>query len=251
MPANPASRPLSLDDAAALPRLVILSPHLDDAALSCAGLLRARPGSVVATVYSGLPPDAGMLTDWDRRCGFASAGQAMRTRAGEDDRALEEVRAERMTLDFIDSQYLPCADADMPALTERLLRLVADLRPDGVLIPMGLLHHDHVRVSDAALLVREARREAVWFAYEDVPYRDLPGQLQERLGRLHARGVRMAPLDWRPDVAGKARVLAAYASQLRASDGRQTSWAATSAIGACSTGEPLWRPPIPASPSWC
>ncbi len=215
MPADLPSVAPPLDDATALPRLVVISPHLDDAALSCAGLLIARPGCVVATVYTGVPEDTGMQTDWDRRCGFANAGQAMRARAGEDRRAMEYVRAERVTLDFVDGQYVPCADVELPALTERLLRLVTCERPDGVLIPLGLLHHDHVRVSDAALLVREVCGEAAWFAYEDVPYRNLPGQLQERLARLYARGVRMEPVDWRSDLDGKSRVIAAYASQVK------------------------------------
>ncbi len=215
MPAHPDCLAPSLEDVAALPRLVIVSPHLDDAVLSCAGLLGARPGSVVATVYTGVPREPGMLTDWDRRCGFANAGQAMRARIEEDRRVMEQVQAARVALDFVDSQYLPCADADMPALTERLLRLVAGLRPDGVLIPLGLLHHDHVRVSDASLLVREACGEPAWFAYEDVPYRNLPGLLQERLARLHARGVSVAPVDWRPDLGGKARLIAAYGSQVK------------------------------------
>lgn len=36
-------------------------------------------GSTVLTAYSGLPGTTERLTEWDRRCGFDSAGEAMST----------------------------------------------------------------------------------------------------------------------------------------------------------------------------
>lgn len=220
MPADHAHVPASPEDTSpadtdGLSCLVVVSPHLDDAVLSCAGLLAARPGCVVVTVYTGVPGAAAMLTDWDRRCGFDSAGQAMRARVDEDRRAIGLLKGQRVALDFLDSQYVACADAGMPALTERLMRTLAALRPDGVAIPLGLLHGDHIRVSDAGLMVREAWKGPAWFAYEDVPYRSLPGVLQERLARLHARGVVAAPAELTVDTRGKAAAVAAYASQLK------------------------------------
>src|SRR6478752_3072849 len=46
-------------------RLIAVSPCLNDAVVSCAGLLAARPDSTVLTVYSGLPlaPEAGSAAD--------------------------------------------------------------------------------------------------------------------------------------------------------------------------------------------
>src|SRR5436853_287558 len=55
-----------------LETMVAISPHLDDAVLSCGQLLAARPGSVVITVFAGMPRDGSQQTDWDRRCGFAN-----------------------------------------------------------------------------------------------------------------------------------------------------------------------------------
>lgn len=218
---NGLNMPASYSPAAAreilpsMPRIVVVSPHLDDAVLSCGALLGARPGSTVVTVYTGMPDAAHVLTDWDRRCGFGSAAEAMRERRREDARAMALVRGRGRALGFLDSQYAACADACLPALTEALMRTLAELRPDAVAIPLGLLHADHVRVSDAGLMVRDAWRGPAWLAYEDVPYRCLPGIVQARFARLHGRGVIAAPADLALDTRAKPRAVAAYASQLK------------------------------------
>ena len=36
-----------------LERVVVLSPHLDDAVLGCGRLMAAHPGATVVTVYAG------------------------------------------------------------------------------------------------------------------------------------------------------------------------------------------------------
>ena len=50
---------------------VVLSPHLDDAVLSVGRFLAASPGTVVITVFAGIPGGLG-LTRYDRSCGFAT-----------------------------------------------------------------------------------------------------------------------------------------------------------------------------------
>ncbi|MGN6456194.1 MAG: PIG-L family deacetylase, partial [Achromobacter mucicolens] len=165
-----------------------ISPHLDDAILSCAGLLAARPGSTVVTVYTARAPTPNLLTDWDRRCGFANAAAAMECRLAEDREALRRVGATGMGLDFLDSQYTSTADEDAPLITERLFHLLMRLAPATVVMPLGLFHSDHVRVSDAALMIRDALPGVAWFGYEDVPYRQQQGVVQARLSQLQARG---------------------------------------------------------------
>jgi len=44
--------------------MLVVSPHLDDAVLSCGRLLAGRPGSVVATVFAGVPSRPDQCTDW-------------------------------------------------------------------------------------------------------------------------------------------------------------------------------------------
>lgn len=215
MPASSFAAETAREILPAMPRIVVVSPHLDDAVLSCGGLLGARPGSTVVTVYTGVPDAADLLTDWDRRCGFGSAAEAMRERRREDARAMAIVRGHGLALGFLDSQYIACADAGLLALTEALMRTLAELRPDAVAIPLGLLHADHVRVSDAALMVRDAWRGPAWLVYEDVPYRCLSGMVQARFAQLHARGVIVAPADFAVDTRAKPLAVAAYTSQLK------------------------------------
>lgn len=207
-------------DAPVLPPspLVVISPHLDDAVLSCAGLLAARPGSTVVTVYTALAPTPHLRTEWDRRCGFDNAQAAMTCRLAEDIEALGMVGAVGRALDFLDSQYTATPDEDAPRITERLFHLLASLAPASVVMPLGLFHSDHVRVSDAALMIREALPGVGWFAYEDLPYRQLRGVVQARLSQLLARGVTATPAHLAVDATSKARAIGAYASQLKGLD---------------------------------
>lgn len=198
--------------------LVVISPHLDDAILSCAGLLSLRRGSTVVTVYTARAKTPDLLTDWDRRCGFSSAEAAMDRRLAEDREALDIVGASGLGLDFPDSQYADLPGEETPLLTERLFHLLAGLAPASVAMPLGLFHSDHVRVSDAAMMIRDALPAVAWFGYEDIPYRKQAGVVQARLSQLHARGVTATPVHLAVDVPAKARAIAAYASQLKGLD---------------------------------
>ncbi len=85
-------------------RLVILSPHLDDAALSL-GATIAYASEVglavtVLTVLAGDPDSEEPAGTWDTICGFATAGEAARVRRAEDANACEILGAEPMWLPF-------------------------------------------------------------------------------------------------------------------------------------------------------
>jgi LmbE family N-acetylglucosaminyl deacetylase len=197
--------------------MLVISPHLDDAVLSCGCPLADHPGSIVVTVFAGAPRDPDQRTDWDARCGFASAGQAVAVRRQEDRAALAQLRATPVWLDFCDSQYgeTPAVEA----VGDALERLIGELRPVQVLFPLGLYHSDHLLVHAASRPALRALRHADALAYEDVPYRGLPGLLQRRLAELEAVHVRATParVDTGPgSPARKAQALRAYASQWRA-----------------------------------
>jgi LmbE family N-acetylglucosaminyl deacetylase len=197
--------------------MLVISPHLDDAVLSCGELLAARPGAVVLTVFAGTPRDAARLTDWDARCGFRSAAEAMAVRRHEDDAALAVLGGAARRLSFCDAQYgeTPTVEALVPAL----LALAHDLPDEPLLYPLGLFHSDHRLVHEAVRALLRERPSRAALAYEDVPYRSLPGVLQQRLAELGAQGVAATPADEaRPDATtaqAKARALALYASQVR------------------------------------
>lgn len=197
-------------------RLVTISPHYDDAVLSCGNLLAARPGSTVLTVFTGTPPDAASVTtDWDRRCGFPDARQAMDARSGENEAALRMLQLQGMDLGLLDSQYVE--EGQDGRLTAALAAALSHLRPRVVLVPLGLFHSDHMRVSDAALRIRGLFRRCLWLAYEEVPYRDKPGLVQGRLAELLTRHVSATPAAIHPAPSPlKPRAVQAYRSQLRA-----------------------------------
>nr|WP_184246066.1 PIG-L family deacetylase [Paraburkholderia atlantica] len=200
-------------------RLLVISPHLDDAVLSCGLLLAAHPGTVVCTVFTA-PPAENITTDWDRAAGFADAFEAMRTRQAEDREALGLLSALPVHLLFRDAQYhaSPGADELMTALSQ----IVAHAKPTRVLMPLGLFHSDHVMVANACLALMRRQPATRFIAYEDVPYRRMSGVVQERLCDLAKRGY-AADAPHALDVPGttqhermKRAALDAYRSQLRA-----------------------------------
>lgn len=196
-------------------RVLVVSPHLDDAALGCAGPLTAAREAFVCNVFTGFPAPSLPLTPWDASCGFASGAQAMQARLEEDGRALQILGACGRHLGFLDSQYAPLPERKRVA--EAIVDAIDAIAPEVVLIPMGLHHCDHERVHEAALLARRKRASLVWLGYEDLPYRRRRGVLQARLVALAHDAIQATPVTWvQTDLEVKARAVAAYASQLRA-----------------------------------
>ncbi|MEI2415167.1 PIG-L family deacetylase [Orrella sp. JC864] len=198
-------------------RLLAVSPHLDDAVFSCGDLLARAGQACVLTVFAGDAPQGELSTDWDRRCGFSSAAQAMAARREENRQALAALGAHEITLPWPDSQYRHEAPA---GLREALRCALRSWRPDAVLVPLGLFHEDHWRASDALLRIGAEGMLAPgrWWAYEEALYRRKPGLVQQRLAALLARGVAVTPAPHLscPAHPSKRAAVAAYASQLAA-----------------------------------
>jgi LmbE family N-acetylglucosaminyl deacetylase len=128
--------------------IAVVSPHLDDAALSLgATVARAvREGADVrvVTVFAGRPDAEAEPGKWDRRGGFASEGEAARGRRNEDEAAWALLGAR--------PAWLPFADQDYPGERneEEVWRLVADAVADVelALVPgFPLTHPDHAWLS--------------------------------------------------------------------------------------------------------
>lgn len=201
-------------------RLVVISPHLDDAALGCGDLLAAHPGAVVVTAFAGRPARYPGLTSWDARAGFTDGDDVVAARREEDRRALTVLGARPCWLDFPDSQY--GEKPSRSALADALAGALDELRPDVVALPLGLFHDDHILTSDAALAVARRRPDrAAWLAYADAIYRRVPNLLVERLAALERTELGLASVtapghSARGARALKRRAVACYASQLRA-----------------------------------
>jgi LmbE family N-acetylglucosaminyl deacetylase len=88
-------------------RLIVVSPHLDDAVLGCGHLLAQRPGAVVITVFAGRPPRRERVTPWDAAAGFGPGDDVVGARRMEDRRALGALGARPLWLPFLDAQYGP------------------------------------------------------------------------------------------------------------------------------------------------
>jgi len=194
--------------------LVVVSPHLDDGVFSCGDLLaRSRFGTVI-TVCTGLPEDPRRLTSWDQRCGFSNAQSAVENRLQENRLALQLLGCKSLELGLPDSQYVRDWQPFIPLLRESLKNAIERLHPRQVVLPLGLFHEDHIRVSDVLLSLLYRFPCAEWIAYEDVPYRTRPDAVPQRLSVIRQRGIRAcrAVVPCRSD--RKARAVWAYGSQL-------------------------------------
>ena len=199
-------------------RLVVLSPHLDDAVLGCGERLAACAGATVVTVFAGRPPANLPLTPWDAAAGFRPGDDVLGARRAEDASALALLGATPVWLDFMDAQY--AATPDLGTLSAALAMTLAALAPATVLIPLGLFHSDHALVHDAALTCARHGDGRRWLAYEEPMYRRVPEARARRFTALHAAGIALDP---EPPVTPRAcqlkrRAILCYRSQLRALD---------------------------------
>jgi LmbE family N-acetylglucosaminyl deacetylase len=162
-------RPRAVDDALLSGRLVVLSPHFDDAALSLGATIAyaAQRGAkvTVLTVLGGDPGSRMPAGRWDAECGFSSAGEAARRRREEDLRACEILGAEPVWLPFWDEGY------DRGATDDEIWANVAPVLDgaDRVFVPgYPLTHEDHIWLS-RLILERSAPSTPVTL-YVEQPY---------------------------------------------------------------------------------
>ena len=106
-----------------LARVLVLSPHPDDAVLSCGQFLARHPGTTVVTVFCGIPatyPDPPRR--WEQLAGFAPGDDVAALRREEDRRALAVLDAYAVHLDGF-------PEADFPAAGRAHPRAVLAARP--------------------------------------------------------------------------------------------------------------------------
>lgn len=189
--------------------VAVISPHLDDAVLSCGQAIAARPGSTVVTVLTRSPG----IREWERSCGFRPGDDVSGTRRREDREALALLRADPVWLDLEEGSAarLP-ADAVAAPVSGTLARLGVTT----VLAPLGLGHADHVAVADAVLGVDLPGVDRLLYA--DQPYAGRrPDDVEQRLRVLAERGVELEaavlPIDG--SVERKRAAIHRYVSQCR------------------------------------
>lgn len=201
--------------------LLALSPHLDDAVFSAGATLfrAARRGwrVVVATIFTGnvaQPTGFALACQLDK--GLAADVDYMALRRAEDEEACACLGAQALHVPLLEAPHrgynsapalfadiIPGdgARTDVPAAIADLL---ADLRPDILLAPLGIGGHvDHLIVRDAVAALDNTPTTLLW---EDWPYLDRA----DMPARDQALGVPANAMAQ----AAKLSACAAYASQL-------------------------------------
>ena len=153
-------------------RIVVLSPHLDDAVLSLgasiAALTRRGAHVDVVTVLAGDPMLSAPAGAYDRSCGFTSADEAAGIRRSEDAVACCTIGARPIWLPFRTGEYCRYPGA----ATERTIvsAIESTLTDAGlVLIPgFPLLHFDHSWLSH--LVLTQVNVDAPLTCYVEQPY---------------------------------------------------------------------------------
>ena len=218
-------------------RALYLSPHLDDAVLSCGGLIRRQVTSgtpvLVVTVFAGEPQHAELsayAAQTHSRWGKATHPTTVRRK--EDRSAMNLLGAEYLHLAYADAIYrfsqdsfLYSSDQELfgpihpseSRLLSRLAEIIAGLhtsRDETVYAPLAVGNHvDHQLVRDALLSLQAHSSQIVF--YEDYPYVDRPGALT---GALRMLGTQ----EWESEVQlldeqclkAKITAIAAYQSQM-------------------------------------
>jgi LmbE family N-acetylglucosaminyl deacetylase len=188
---------------------IVLSPHLDDAALSCGGriaaLVAAGEAVLVVNICSGsLAPGTALSPFAEEnhvRWGLPAA-EAVALRLAEDECALEILGADSLQLDQLDAIYrMPGAYVDeatlfgavapddpLPAAVAASLADLATRFPDALFYaPLGVGRHvDHqaTYAAAAALAATLAATNISVAFYEDFPYVTVADALKSRLDEL-------------------------------------------------------------------
>lgn len=232
---------------------VVLSPHLDDAVLSCWHVLTS-PGEVtVVNVFTGAPVNGDHPAWWDRLTGARSSQERMRERLAEDADALSLVGRSAINLGFLDDQYQPGPQPveaiveTITAVTGPRTRIYAPAALGGVA--------DHEAVRAAALTLMRRGRQIVLYA--DLPHAiragwpasvtdathdplvDVDAWWEAELARLLPGGgeFELHALDQRAQAAKRAAIRR-YRTQLPA----LLAMNAPGAEGDLLTYEAIWRP---------
>ena len=245
-----------------LERIVIVSPHLDDAVLGCSYLMAAHPGVTVVTVFGGRPAEYPRpMQHWDTLCGFVEGDEVHEARRAEDSAALSLFDARPVWLDYVEHSYLERPEWVRPAaIVDELEGTLRGLDPSAVFVPFGLGNPDHDSTHETCMLVRERlsprgeepgeEEDGVgpsWFCYEDTGYKHIPGLLAWRIARLFRAGAwptpAAVPVD--PDHPRKLAACASYPSQVRA---LEAEWGLSAKLEAPAP-EQYWRL-APPPPGW-
>jgi LmbE family N-acetylglucosaminyl deacetylase len=245
----PAAAPAAIGHA---PHSIILSPHLDDAALSCGGRMLGDQSVLVVNVFN-----KGAWWRFPHTLADAERIQACRN--------VEEALISRLSSAVMKSLNLPEALLRGHAMAElftarpderdvevagQVRAAVAALAREYPLVhwfvPLAVGEHiDHHIVRDAAIAALAAERVKpthVHF-YEDLPYAAKLGPEADFSSRISGQTLREDALDIEEQLPWKMELLRAYWSQFRLSEFAELARYAQ-AVGGSEAAEITWTPDV-------
>jgi LmbE family N-acetylglucosaminyl deacetylase len=217
---------------------VYLSPHLDDAVLSCGGAIHqqvmAGRRPLVVTLFAGRPPANVDLSAFAQslHARWGDPADVIATRWAEDQAALAALGADYLRLNYPDCIYRgrehagewyyaseeaifgPVHPAEQGLPVELAVTLTEFIPPgDDVTLyaPLTIGNHVDHQVAFATALILKAQGWQVQF-YEDYPYAETDGAVAAR-GASHWQST-IVPLG-KEDLEAKIQAIACYESQIR------------------------------------
>lgn len=190
-------------------KVLLISPHFDDAVLSAGQFMAGRPDTDVLTVFGGYPKDLDASTPYDVKCGFEKARDAVTVRRQEDDEALSNLQANSFYLEFSDSQYGETHDRN--EILKAIKNFILENDYEFVLCPIGISHPDHILVAKIVKSLEPYIDKNIYY-WEDLPIRVV--EPMEAFKRLNELGVKELVFPGTGPVVKKIRALSCYKSQI-------------------------------------
>lgn len=218
---------------------VYLSPHLDDAALSCGGAIAASPARtlVITLCTAPPPPDTvfnAVAVEFHAEWGLAP-DEVLRVRLAEDAAAMAILGVDSTRIGWLDAIYrMPeayCSRASLyrspepddpllPQARDMLTLLIEHAPRATIYTPLGVGNHvDHLAVFEAALACPPDR---IAF-YDDINYALTPGAVERRLAEIGTPLVAELVSFDAAALQTKIAAIAAYRSQMAALFGGTTA----------------------------
>jgi len=210
---------------------VYLSPHLDDAALSCGGTIAASPDRALVITLCTAPPSEttfnAVAVEFHAEWGLAP-DEVLHVRRAEDAEAMTILGVDYVYADWLDAIYrMPEAyhsratlyrhptpdDPLLPQVRDLLALLIAHAPQATIYVPLGVGHHvDHLAVFESAVACPPDRLAF----YEDINYALAPGAVEQRLAEIGQTLVAENLAFGASSLQKKIAAIAAYRSQMEA-----------------------------------
>ena len=204
-------------------RLLIVSPHMDDAILSCSGIIlnRKQQGDkiLVLTVFSKQPSKVNsfakeMMAQMDIKRDYNTS------RKEEDLKIFKKYGIQSQHLDLIDGMFFSNSMEELfggktrEINIDQLYTKIEEFKPDEVYLPAGIGDHiDHIAISEFSKELLSKRLKI--FFYEDFPYSLSKKKTEERLDSLKKEFLlKQRVVDITDNIKEKIEMIKLYKSQL-------------------------------------